>query len=115
MSQRVPGFSQDEMIAVWKDFVQRNYQRTNFRTTFNQKTRTVYRDKSRLLVLDEYHGDLEVLELQMRPGKARHLGTQEIDVVYQTTPGAAKPSVVQVREGKYKPGSKHTFELVGSL
>ena len=114
MSQRIPGYSQEQMIAIWKDFVQKTFRKTKYRTTFNGKTRTVYQDGARLLVLDEYHGDLEVLAMQARPGDAKHLGSQEIDAIVGLKSGA-KSSVVEVKLGKYTPGGKHKFTLVGSL
>lgn len=116
MSQRIPGYSQPDMIALWKDFVQRTFQRTGFRTTFNAATRNVYQDGvSRLLVLDEYHGDLEVLAFQSRPGEALHMGSQEIDVTYEMQAGSGRPNVKKVSLGIYRPGGKHPFVLVGSL
>jgi hypothetical protein len=115
MSKRIAGYSQPEMIALWKEFVQKTFQRTGFRTTFNGVTRTVYRDDvSRLLVLDEYHGDLEVLEFQTKPGDGKHIGSQEIDVVLvPSTKG--RPMVREVKLGQLHPGGKHKFTLVGSL
>ena len=115
MSQRIPGYSQPEMTSVWQEFVTKSFRRTKFKTTFNGKTRNVYEDGARLLILDEWHGDLEVLEFQSRSGDAQHLGSQEIDVIYQQAPGHGKPKVVQVKLGKFKPGAKHKFDLVGSL
>jgi hypothetical protein len=102
------------MIAIWKDFVQESFRKTRFRTTFNGKTRSVYRDGGRLLVLDEYHGDLEVLAMQVRPGDATHIGSQEIDAAVGVRSGA-KSSEVEVKLGKYTPGGKHKFTLIGSL
>lgn len=115
MSQRVPGYTQNEMIAVWKDFVQRSLVRTKFRTTFNVATRTVYTDGFRLYVLDEYHGDLEVLERRTSPGVAKHLGSQEIVAEYESPAGGGKSVVTAVRLGVFKPGAKHRFVLTGSL
>ena len=116
MSQRIPGYSQPDMIALWKDFVQRTFQRTGFRTTFNGATRNVYRDGVlRLLVLDEYHGDLEVLAFQSRPGKALHQGSQEIDATYDSPRSGGRPIVKEVKLGVFRPGGKHQFVLVGSL
>jgi hypothetical protein len=115
MSQRIPGIEQNEMIALWKGFVQRTLRRTNFRTTFNGATRTVYRDDTRLLVLDEYHGDLEVLEMQRSPGKATHLGSQEIDVTFELPPGGGKGKLRDMKLGKFHAGGKHKFVLTGSL
>jgi hypothetical protein len=116
MSERIPGYSQPDMIALWKDFVQRTFQRTRFRTTFNGVTRTVFQDGvARLLVLDEYHGDLEVLVFQSRPGKAFHMGSQEIDVTYDSRSHGGRPTVKEVKLGVYHPGEKHHFVLVGCL
>jgi hypothetical protein len=115
MSQRVPGFSQQEMIALWKDFCTKSFRRTNFRTTFNGVTRTVYQHDQQLLVLDEYHGDLEVLAFQTRAGEARHRGSQAIDVVYESPRGGGKPIVREVKLGAFLPGGKHKFILTGSL
>ena len=115
MSQRIPGLSQPDMIALWKEFVRRSFVRTRFQTTFNGVTRVVYRDGGRLLVLDEYHGDLEVLAFQARPGEAEHLGSQEIDVVFDLPPGGGRPIVRQTRLGQFHRGGKHKFVLSGSL
>jgi hypothetical protein len=115
MSQRIPGYSQPEMTAIWMNFVQQSFRRTGFKTTFNQKTRAVYQDGTRLLVLDEWHGDLEVLEFQQRGGDATHLGSQEIDVEYEMPRGGGKPLFKRAKLGKFKPGGKHKFVLTGSL
>ena len=61
MSKRITGHSQEQMIALWKDFVQKTFRKTGFKTTFNAKTRNVFRDDKHLIVLDEWHGDLELL------------------------------------------------------
>jgi hypothetical protein len=103
------------MIAVWKEFVQRSFLRTKFRTTFNGATRTVYQDGFRLYVLDEYHGDLEVLARQTSPGEAKHLGSEAIVTEYQSPAGGGKCVVTAVRRGVFKPGAKHRFVLTGSL
>jgi hypothetical protein len=115
MSQRIPGYSQPEMIALWKEFVQKTFQRTGFRTAFNGVTRTVNRDGvSRLLVLDEYHGDLEVLEFQAKPGEGKHIGSQEIDVVFVPS-NKGRPMIREVRLGLLHLGGQHKFTLTGSL
>jgi hypothetical protein len=112
MSKRVPGYSQQEMIALWKGFVQSSFRRTGFRTSFNGKDRAVFQDRTRLLILDEYHGDLEVLSLQVHSGEAQHLGSQEIDVSYDLSP-SGRATVREIKLGAYRPGAKHKFILTG--
>jgi hypothetical protein len=107
MSQRIPGYSQDQMRALWKDFVQSTLRKTNFKTTFNGMMRNVYRDDANLIVLDEWHGDLELLAMQNKPGPAKHVGSQEIDIV------ATSPSP-QFQRGKITMGGKHKYVLTGS-
>jgi hypothetical protein len=109
------------MRAFWKGFVQNTFQRTGFKVTFNNATRNVYRDGvARLVVLDEKHGDLEILAFQRRPGDAKHIGSQEINVV-QNPPASptGKPTYRATLGTLYrgvKPGKKpHKFTLVGSL
>ncbi len=108
MSQRIPGYSQDQMRALWKDFVQKTLRKTNFKTTFNGMTRNVYRDDDHLIVLDEWHGDLELLAMQKKPGPATHVGSQEIDVV-STSPSP------QFKRGQMTMKGKHNYLLTGSL
>ena len=96
------------MRAMWKDFVQKTFRNTNFKTTFNGMMRNVYRDDNNLIVLDEWHGDLELLAMQTKPGPATHVGSQEIEIV------ATSPSA-QFRRGKMTLGGKHKYVLVGSL
>jgi hypothetical protein len=108
MSQRIPGYSQDQMRAMWKEFVQKTFRKTNFKTTFNGKTRNVFRDDDHLIVLDEWHGDLELLAMQAKPGPATHVGSQEIDVV-STSPSP------QFKRGKVTMRGTHAFVLIGSL
>lgn len=115
MSQRIEGYSQPEMIALWKEFVQNTFRRTKFRTTFNNATRTVYQDGNRLLVLDEYHGDLEVLALQLKPGPGKHLGSQEIVSVVVPATGGGKPTLKEMKLGKFHSPGQHKFVLTGSL
>jgi hypothetical protein len=103
------------MIALWKDFVQKTFQRTGFRTTFNGVTRTVFRDATRLVILDEYHGDLEVLAFQSRAGQGHHQGSQELEVVLKPSRPGVRPVVDHVKLGKFKPGGKHKYVLTGSL
>jgi hypothetical protein len=107
------------MISFWKEFVQTTFQRTNFKVTFNNATRPVYRDGNRLLVLDEYHGDLEVLAFQDRPGEAKYLGSQEIDFTMTPGPPGGQPTY-RAKLGTFHPGVKpgkvaHKFVLTGSL
>lgn len=109
MSQRIPGYSQHQMDAEWTRFVKTAPGKTNFKTAFNGKSSNVYRDENHLFVLDEYHGDLEVLAMQNNPGPAKHLGSQEIDLV-STSP------IPQFKRGKYKNDKPpHRFVLFGSL
>ena len=108
MSQCIPGYSQDQMRALWKDFVQKTLRKTNFKTTFKGMTRNVYRDDNYLIVLDEWHGDLELLAMQNKPGPATHVGPQEIEIL-STSPNP------QFRRGKTTMKGKHNYVLMGSL
>jgi hypothetical protein len=101
MSKRIAGYNQEQMRAVWKEFVQKTFQRTKFRTTFNNAERTVYSDGTRLVVLDEYHGDLEVLAMQERPGLAKHLGSQEIDTIPGPLGASGLTTVKEVKLGVF--------------
>ena len=103
-----PRLQPTQMRALWKDFVQKTFRKTNFRTTFNGMMRNVYRDDSHLIVLDEWHGDLELLAMQAKPGAASHVGSQEIDIV-STSPSP------QFRRGKLTMKGKHNYVLMGSL
>ncbi|HVV73894.1 MAG TPA: hypothetical protein VFE62_17090 [Gemmataceae bacterium] len=115
--KRVPGYSQEDMRGLWKRFVYETFQRTRFRTPVKGETRPVHRDgMRRLIVLDELHGDLEVLEFQARSGKAKYLGTQEIHVVFEAPPGGGKPIIKEITLSVLKQGKRdHVFELHGSL
>jgi hypothetical protein len=109
MSQRIPGYNQDQMRALWRDFVQKTLGKTRFKTTFGGMTRNVYRDgSSYLVVLDEWHGDLELLAFQDKAGPGTHVGSQEIDIV------ATSPTP-QFKRGRIAVGGKHKFVLIGSL
>jgi hypothetical protein len=96
------------MRALWKEFVQKTFAKTKFKTTFNGLTRNVYRDDEYLVVLDEWHGDLELLGLQRTSGPARQVGSQTIDIVSISPTPAFK-------RGRIMSGARHTFLLVGSL
>lgn len=108
MSQRIAGYSQEQMRALWKEFVQKTLQKTKFKTSFNGMTRNVFRDATHLIVLDEWHGDLELLAMQNKPGPATHVGSQEIDIV------ATSPAP-QFKRGTTVMKGKHTYLLMGSL
>lgn len=108
MSQRIPGYNQEQMRALWKDFVRKTFQKTNFKTTFNGEMRNVFKDATHLIVLDEWHGDLELLAMQAKPGPAKHVGSQEIEIV-STTPAP------QFKPGKAVMIGKHRYVLMGSL
>jgi hypothetical protein len=96
------------MRALWKDFVRKALRKTNLKTTFNGMTRDVYRDNEYLVVLDEWHGDLELLAMQSRPGPATHVGSQQIEIA------ATSPSP-QFRRGSLTLKGKHRYVLTGSL
>src|SRR5262249_32440531 len=90
-SNRIPGYSQDQMIAIWKAFVKSKFGSTRFTVSFNGKTRPVYRDGTKhLIVLDEYHGALELIAFQSKPGPARHVGSQAITVEFMPPDPAKK-------------------------
>jgi hypothetical protein len=108
MSKPIAGHSQEQMIALWKDFVQKTFRKTGFKTTFNAKMRNVFKDDKYLIVLDEWHGDLELLAMQNKPGPAKHVGSQEIDILSLT------PSPT-FKRGKLTLRGKHDFVLTGRL
>ena len=108
MSDWIPGYSSERMRALWIGFAQNTLGKTEFKCTFGGKKRNVYRDNIHLLVLDEYHGHFEVLEMQEHAGKAKHLGIQEIDA----SVGTGQP---RLRLGRFTPGGTHEFVLFGSL
>lgn len=102
MSQRVSGLSQEDHRALWTNFVRSTFRRTNRKVSFNGKRRNVYEGTLQAvscdpvyLVLDEYHGDLEVLDK-----KATHLGSMELNI--------SADRVVSL--GTYHPGGKHEYE-----
>lgn len=104
MSNRVPGLSQDMHRALWTEFVRKTFQRTNRKVAFNGKLRNVFEGRiptasagTVFLVLDEYHGDLEVLD-----DKAKHLGSVELDISHDRV----------VTLGRFKPGSTHHYQWV---
>jgi hypothetical protein len=100
MGSRIPNLPQNDMIALWKAFVQQRFKSTRSKVSFNGKTRNVFSDGTQLYVLDEWHGDLEVLDL-----KGKHLGTIPIDAV-------KKGDGWDLKLGSLKTGgSKHTYKL----
>ncbi len=108
MSQRIPDYDQEQMRALWKEFVQKTFRRTSFKTNFNGVMRNVYTDGVHLIVLDEWHGDLELLAMQKKPGAAKHVGSQEINIV-STSPSP------QFERGKSFMKGKHDYILMGHL
>ena len=100
MGQRIPGVAQPDMIALWKAFAQKTFKSTRFKVTFNGKTRNVLTDGKLLYVLDEWHGDLEVLD-----AGGTHLGTIPIDAVKKSDGG------FDLKLGPLKSGGKHRYKL----
>ncbi len=86
--------------------------------SFNGKMRPVYRDGSKhLIVLDEFHGALELITFQSSPGPAKHVGSQPITVEY-TPPDLLKKTEAKVTKVGLGPASsrgQHTFTLMGQL
>ena len=117
-SNRVPGYAHDRMIALWKEFVKGKFGSTRFTVSFNGKTRPVYRDGTKhLIVLDEFHGALELIAFQSHPGPAKHIGSQPITVAY-TPPDPAKKieaKVTKVGLGIASSHGQHKFTLMGQL
>lgn len=102
MSQRLAGVSQEDHIALWRQFVQQTFRRTNRKVSFNGKRRNVHEatipkvsSDPVYVVLDEYHGDLEVLD-----DDADHLGSMELNI--------SADRVVSL--GTYHAGGKHDYE-----
>ena len=79
MGKRVPGLDHAMHRALWRAFVKETFAPTNFFVHFNGRAHPVYRDGKTLLVLDEWHGELELLEPRGTAGPARYLGIWEID------------------------------------
>ncbi len=117
-SNRVPGYAQDEMIALWKKFVKSKFGATRFTVSFKGKTRPVYKDGTKhLIVLDEFHGALELIAFQSSPGPAKHVGSQQITVEY-TPPDPDKKVEAKVKKmglGKASSRGQHKFILLGQL
>ena len=101
------GRSQNEQIALWASFVDRTFEPTRKRVMFGGKVRKVYLAKTRefkqktglkaaFVVLDEWHGALEVLD-----EKPRHLGSVQL-VIADTS----------VRLGLFKRGTTHRYTWI---
>lgn len=119
MGRRPKGMSQDECRALWKRFMDAQFTRTSRQVRFNDRTRTVYEGtftwrppgkKEPLtigpvyLVLDEWHGDVEVCEHRIKRGKAAHIGSLQLDI----NDGGA----VSVAAYHCPPKTAHTFVLI---
>jgi hypothetical protein len=77
--QHIPGYSPEQHRAVWSGFFN-GCQSSGYTVTFGGKTRTVRwldANRTQLGVLDEAHGEIEVLD-----AKANHLGIRQIQVTY---------------------------------
>jgi hypothetical protein len=106
------------MITVWKTFVKEKFASTRFSVSFNGKTRPVYRDGSKhLIVLDEYHGALELIAFQSSPGPAKHVGSQPILVEFTPLDPLKKTAakVTKVSLGPASSRGQHKFTLMGQL
>jgi hypothetical protein len=113
MSKRVPGMSQEEMMAKWKEFVMKEFRKTGLKTKFNQVKKNVYTDGEYLYVLDDWHGDLEVLKYQKTKGPAEHLGSCELEPDFEMKAGEKVGTLKKLRVGKLKKGGKkHEFVLI---
>ena len=112
MSKRVPGMSQGEMMAKWREFVAKEFRNTGLKTKFNAVKKNVYTDGKYLYVLDEWHGDLEVLKYQESKGPAEHLGSCELEPDFEIEPGEKVGTLKKLKVGKLKTGGKkHEYEL----
>jgi hypothetical protein len=107
MSTGRSGLSQNDQIALWTQFAKSTFQETQRRVIFNGKHRKVYSGKHPevkikigrddvFLVLDEYHGAMEVLT-----DKPIHLGSLQLVIEAST-----------VRIGLFKPGCTHKYTWV---
>jgi hypothetical protein len=47
--------------------------------------------------------------------EAQHVSSQEIDVVSEPHADGGKPTIKEVKLGRYYPGGQHRYVLVGSL
>jgi hypothetical protein len=113
MSKRVPGMSQPEMIAKWKEFVMKELRDTGLKTKFNTVKKNVYTDGKYLYVLDEWHGDLEVMKYQESKGPAEHLGSCELEPDFEMKPGEKVGTLKTFKLGRIKTGGKkHEFILI---
>jgi len=115
MSKRVPGMSDQEMRASWQAFLAKEFVRTKFKVSFNGKKRNVFTDRRKkyLYVLDEKHGDLEVLEYRDSKGETEHIGSQEIEPDYEQRSGDKVATLKGMSLGKLKTGgNKHKYDLI---
>lgn len=97
------GLSQNDQIALWQGYLQKNFTLTKKRVTFNGKVRKVYQAEAAdqavgragvFVVLDEWHGALEVLD-----EKANHLGSLQLNIGEDGAVGL----------GTFKSGRTHSF------
>jgi hypothetical protein len=113
MSKLVPGLSSEQMRALWRDFMVKTFSNSGFKVKFNGKTRTVFSDGSRFLVLDEQHGDVEIIKKQPKKGPAVYLGTQEIDPTIVQKPGEKVATCTAMKLGAIKTGKRdYQYELL---
>lgn len=129
----VPGWSKDQHIGVWSGYFG-NFDSSGYTVSFGGKRRTVRwvdKDAGQLGVLDESHGEVEVLNTQ-----AKHLGIMQIEVTYDkvkknvraiTGSGRNKKTtmtevevieITGIQLGALRAvtgGKSHTYEFMGKL
>ena len=108
MSTCRTGLSQEQQRALWIEYVRKTFERMDRRVAFGGKLRNVFkgndevlaltkRDEDTFLVLDEYHGALEVLS-----DKPRHLGSIQLARVGN-----------HISLGLFKSGTTHQYAWIG--
>ena len=110
--RRIPGKSQEDMRSMWTAFV-RGFPRFSKKVFFNGDQRNVFvLSRDQLCVLDEYHGDLEILDVN-----AKHLGSTELLVQYEeeevVNPLTKRREKIWknvcIIAGTFKAGAKHKY------
>ncbi len=106
----IPGWSKDQHIALWSGFFG-DFASSGYTVSFGGKRRTVRwvdKDSGQLGVLDESHGEIEVLNAQ-----ARHLGIMQIEVTYEKVKKNVKAVTGSGRNKKVTTTEVEMIEITG--
>lgn len=93
----IPGYSKEQYVALWKGFFG-DFPSASCTVSFGGNKRTVRwvdKDAGQLGVLDESHGEIEILDT-----KANHLGIMQIEVTYDKVMKARKQVIGSGRSKK---------------